>query len=62
MHRKKRVNVTFVFRVVCLSPMLRALYCSDFDIIKIPSKMNFLSHSIANIIQQHPSFVNCRNI
>ena len=33
MHGEKRVIVTFVFRVVCFSPMLRALLCSDFNII-----------------------------
>ena len=54
MHRKKLVIVTFVFKVVCLSPMLRAIYCSDFDII-FSSKMNV--HCITQIIQQYPTFV-----
>ena len=45
------------------SPMLRALYCSDFDIILgISPKMNVLSHSITHIFQQHPTFDICRNV
>ena len=63
MHRKKRVIVTFVFRGVCFSPMLRALYCSDFGLfLGISSKMNVLSHSITHIIEQHPKFDICRNV
>ena len=48
--KKKRAIVTNVLWTVCFSPMLRALYCSDFYIILgISSKMNVLSNTLTYI-------------
>ena len=59
----KTGHCDFRLRVVCLSPMLRALNCSDFiKFMKITSKMNVISHSITYIIQKHPTFDICRNV
>ena len=50
----KRVIVTFVCRVECYSAMQLVRYCTDCitNILRISSKINVLSHSIAYIVQQ----------
>ena len=64
MHHKTRIIETFVFEIVCVSPMLWALYCSDLNMIwRISSKINVLSHSIKHIVKHQSNFdiILCRN-
>ena len=54
--------MTLFFSVVCLSLMLWAIFCSEFNIIGgISSKMNVLYRSITHSVQQPPRFDICRN-